>query len=274
MGLEKENDAPIGLFDSGLGGINVLVALLRVLPGENYIFLGDTANNPYGDKSLAKVRSLTKEGIDFLLSEGAKAIVVACNTATSAVIENLRQTLAVPVFGIEPAIKPAVMTEGHGKILLMATPLTIKEKKLIRLMNSLPDKESVISLACPGLAELIEAGDGEAAVRRIKELLAEVDTTGVTGVVLGCTHYPLIRQEIQQVLGRSVRFYDGAEGLARNVRRVLAQEGKLRSVQDRGQVRFIFTGDDREARALRARAIVARLQEENLLASFSTLTNS
>lgn len=259
MELGKENDAPIGVFDSGLGGVNVLAALLRLLPAENYIFFGDTANNPYGDKPLAQVKSLTKQGVDFLLNQGIKAIVVACNTATSAVIADLRQTITVPVFGIEPAIKPAVLTEGHGKILLLATPLTIKEKKLVRLMNSLPDKESIIPLACPGLAELIEAGDIAAAANRVEELLATVDTTGVTGVVLGCTHYPLIKQEIRQALGKEVRFYDGAEGLARNVRRVLANTGRLRAAGGSGQVRYVFTGEDQEARTRRAQALVAQL---------------
>ena len=256
---------PIGVFDSGLGGINVLAALKRILPNENYIFYGDTAHNPYGNKPVEIVKELTLNGVRFLLSEEAKAIVIACNTATSAVIEDLRKTLMVPVFGIEPAIKPAVTSLKDGKILLMATPLTIAEKKLQKLLEQLPNRESVVPLACPGLAEEIEANNGEDIKRILGELISRVDTDKITSVVLGCTHYPLVIDKISDALEKEVRFYDGSDGLARHVRRVLTEQNILNKYLDNDtaaeRVRFIFTSES-AAKEERAREILSSTKKK------------
>jgi glutamate racemase len=253
------NTNPIGVFDSGLGGVNVLAALRRNLPNENYIFYGDTANNPYGNKPVERVRELTLNGVRYLLSKEAKAIVIACNTATSAVIEELRRTLLIPVFGIEPAIKPAVTSLKDGKVLLMATPLTIAEKKLQNLLEQLPNRESVVPLACHRLAEAIEAGNDEDIKKILNDLMSRVDIGKITSVVLGCTNYPLAIDKISEALDKEVRFYDGSAGLARHVHRVLTERNDLNLSQNNESaenVRFIFTSDS-TAKEKRAREILS-----------------
>lgn len=236
------SDAPIGVFDSGLGGVNVLAELIRLMPEECYIYFGDTANNPYGTKPIEDVKQLTWDGVRWLIEQDVKAIVIACNTATSALINELRSRLTIPVFGIEPAIKPALLSPEQHRILLMATPLTIAEKKFRQLLAQMPHREAIVPIPCPGLAELIEDHPGELTEEKIRELFRGMDLSNVTGVVLGCTHYPLIQHQIETVIGHTVTFYDGAEGLARHVRQVLEEQQKLsEKKRDKPEIRFFFT---------------------------------
>lgn len=260
-GISLGSDEPIGVFDSGLGGLSVLAKLLCLMPNEQYIFFGDSGNNPYGTKPLSLVKELTWSGVDFLRSRGVKAIVIACNTATSAAIEELREKLDLPVFGIEPAVKPALASNGNGKILIMATPLTVAETKFKRLMESLSGREEIHVMACPGLAEMIECGDAEGIRRQLKELFAGVDTTCVSSVVLGCTHYPLIKDEIESVIGKKVHFYDGSDGLARYVQHVLTEGNLLRGDLPpvAAQIEYHITGEAAERQTLRAKQIVETL---------------
>lgn len=261
-GISVSNNAPIGVFDSGLGGLSVLAELIHLLPNEHYIFFGDTGHNPYGTKPVSIVQELTWTGVNFLLERGIKALVVACNTATSVTIEDLRAKLDIPVFGIEPAVKPAVTSGETGKVLIMATPVTIAEAKFRQLMESIPeDKDAVIPLACPGLAELIEAGDHLGIGHCLGELYASIDKSEVRSVVLGCTHYALVKEEIQKALGKPVRFFDGAEGLARHVQHILAQQDLLAEKDNRngGSVTYHMTGTSAEHQVVRAKAIVRQL---------------
>ena len=150
---------PIGVLDSGLGGISVLRELVRLMPEEDYLYFGDSKNAPYGTKTAEEVLRLTRNTVSFLLEQGAKAIVVACNTATSVAIRELRQEYpSIPMIGIEPALKPAVEAKAHSTVLVMATPMTLKKEKFSDLMHRYESDAKIIKVPCPGLVELIEGG--------------------------------------------------------------------------------------------------------------------
>lgn len=213
---------PIGVFDSGLGGISVLRACVRLLPQENFLFFGDSANAPYGEKSLDQVRALTLSAVDRLLAQGVKGIVVACNTATSAAIGLLRQLHpGLPIIGIEPAVKPAALAAGSSSVIVMATPLTIREDKYQKLAAAFCGHANVISLPCKGLAEMVERGifDGPVLDAYLQDLLLPFRYCNIDYIVLGCTHYPFVRKAIARNFGRPVSTSTGSEGTARQLRR-------------------------------------------------------
>lgn len=219
----------IGVFDSGVGGVSVLQHLVRELPHEDFRYFGDSANAPYGSKSAQEVQTLSLAIAKRMFEEGAKALVIACNTATSAAAPYLRGAYPqVPIIGVEPALKPAVLAQGDGKVLVMATEVTLSLDKFHRLEERWAKDTKVVTVACRGLVEHIERGDLDdpALVVLIDSLVGryrgEVDR-----VVLGCTHYPFVRGQIAQVLG-DVRFFDGGAGTARQLRRMLELHGLLR----------------------------------------------
>ena len=186
----KQTERPIAVFDSGVGGISVLRELVRLMPNENYIFFGDSKNAPYGGKSLEEVRELTECHVKHLLSEGAKAVVIACNTATSADVSILRKEYPdVPVVGIEPALKPAVQFMEHPRVLVMATPMTIREEKFHRLMARYEKDAEIYPLACPGIVEFVERGELNSAGLKafLYRLLKPYCEGTVDAIVLGCT---------------------------------------------------------------------------------------
>lgn len=233
---------PIAVFDSGVGGISVLRELLKVMPEEDYIYFGDSANAPYGTKTLDEVRELTCEHARRLLfEEGAKGLVVACNTATSAAVRCLREMYPdIPIVGIEPAVKPAVMCKEQPRVLVMATPMTIREEKFRKLMAQYEDQGEIIPLPCPGLMDFVERGDlsSEELKKYLTELLFEYKHNKVDAVVLGCTHYPFVKDMIKNTLGEEVLLFDGGEGTAREMRRRLAEQGLLKDSDKKGEVIF------------------------------------
>ena len=225
----EQREQPIGVFDSGLGGISVLRACTALLPQEDFLFFGDSANAPYGEKSLAQVRRLTIAAVDRLLAQGVKAVVVACNTATSAAIHDLRE--AYPdtiVIGIEPALKLAYDRYHGGGIGVMATPMTLREEKFEALMHRYDQSCRVYKIPAPGLVELVERGqaDSPEAESLLRELFAPYQGK-LDEVVLGCTHYPFAAKAISRVLGSGVALLDGGDGTARETRRRLAEAGLL-----------------------------------------------
>ncbi|MBR4758928.1 MAG: glutamate racemase [Lachnospiraceae bacterium] len=229
----------VGVFDSGVGGISILKKLTDLLPREDFLFYGDSANAPYGEKSEEEVRALSMDIIDRLVSRGAKAVVIACNTATSAVAQQAREKYpVVPIVGVEPAVKPAAMKLTHKKVLVMATPQTLAREKYRNLASRFEEQASLIPLACPGLAARIERGDldGEDLHWMLKDLLSPY-VGQVDGVVLGCTHYPFVKPQIRKVLG-DIPFFDGGEGTARQLRRRLTEEGFLTDRTTPGWVIF------------------------------------
>ena len=239
--IDEEKGQPIGVFDSGVGGISVLQELLRVMPCENYIYLGDSKNAPYGTKPLEMVRQLTFENVRVLLDQGAKGLVVACNTATSAAVRLMRSMYPeLPIVGIEPALKPAALQKEHPRVLVMATPMTVQQEKFRQLMARYEDKAEIYPLACPGLMEFIEAGDldSEQLHDFLQKLLGPYLDKGLDSIVLGCTHYPFARKMIRSIVGDAVTIFDGGEGTAREMRRRLAAADLLNPSEKPGRVRF------------------------------------
>ena len=222
------SETPIGVFDSGAGGVSVLRALVRELPRESFIYLGDSAHAPYGSKSAEEVLALSRKMVASLIEEGAKAIVIACNTATSAAAAALRHELDIPVIGVEPALKPAVCAHEGGRILVMATPVTLALDKYHELAHRLEARAEVVPIPCPGLAARVEQGALDAP--DVEELIrgyVGAYAGKADAVVLGCTHYPFVASTIEKVLG-DVELFDGAEGTARQLARVLAQKSLLK----------------------------------------------
>ena len=218
----------IAVFDSGVGGISVLRELVKLMPGENYLYFGDSANAPYGKKTTREVRELTLKNAQMLLGRNTKALVVACNTATSAAIDLLRETFPDRIIlGIEPALKPAIQQFPTGTIGIMATEVTLREEKLQRLMAQF-DTATVERISAPGLVECIE--HGKADFPETEELLRQILAPYIgklDALVLGCTHYPFVKNTIPRILGEKTVLFDGGEGTARQTRRLLEQAGLL-----------------------------------------------
>ncbi|MEY8000819.1 glutamate racemase [Clostridium sp. Mt-5] len=234
--MESE-DRPIGFFDSGIGGISVLREAVKVLPNEDFVYFGDSKRAPYGVRNVEQVKELTFNAVEFLLKKNIKALVIACNTATSAAIIDLRKRYSkyMPVIGIEPALKPAVEFNRKGKIVIMATPMTLSEKKFNNLMRKY-DKNSIIKpLPCPGLVELIEQGiiEGKKIEDYLKMKLDPLKDYGIAAVVLGCTHYPFIRKSISKVLDDDVPIIDGSKGTVEQLKRQLIKYNIVINNRDR-----------------------------------------
>lgn len=225
---------PVAVFDSGVGGVSVLRELVRVMPKEKFYFFGDSANAPYGTKSKYEVLQLTRDHVEHFIDKGAKGVCIACNTATSAAVRQLRlECPEFPIVGIEPALKPAVSFMDHPKVLVMATPMTIREEKFQNLLKKYGEEAEVYPLACPGLMEYVEAGKaGSQEVQDfLNDLLKDYAPGGKYGpmdaVVTGCTHYPFVADQIEKALGGGTRVFDGANGTAREMRRRLFAAGLL-----------------------------------------------
>lgn len=243
--LVKKKDLPIAVIDSGVGGISVLRELVKILPEERFLYFGDSKNAPYGTKDRAEVLEITKNNLELLKKRGIKALVVACNTATSTAVRILREENPdLPIVGIEPAVKPASQLCDHPKILVMATPLTLKEQKFKSLVARFADKGEFIPLPCAGLAELIETGDidGDEVRNYLIQLFAPYFDENIDGIVLGCTHYPHVKRVISDIWGNKVAIFDGGEGTARETKRRISEKGLLRHGE--GEVEIINTKGD------------------------------
>jgi len=245
----KEEHKPIGFFDSGIGGISVLREAVKLLPKENFIYFGDSKNAPYGVRTVEEVKKLTFNAFDFLISKNVKAIVVACNTATSAAIEDLRKEYdTMPVIGIEPALKPAVEFHRSGRIIIMATPMTLAEKKFSSLMKKYEEDADIQPLPCPGLVELIESGVTEGPIIEdyLKRKLDPYFEEGIAAVVLGCTHYPFIKGSLINVLKQDTPIIDGSLGTSRQLKRELSKFGILSKSNNRRKIEIYNSSDDPE----------------------------
>ena len=220
----------IAVFDSGLGGISVLRHLMHLMPGERYLYFGDSANAPYGSRTTQEVRELTLAAAEKLMAEKPlKALVLACNTATAAAVKDLRRKYPdLIVIGIEPALKVAADHYPGGRIGVMATEVTLREEKFDTLLSRFHENCSVTKIPMPGLVQLVEAGKtGTPEMNNLLETLLAPYVGKLDAVVLGCTHYPLAAKDIQRVLGETVVLLDGGEGTARETRRRLLEAGLL-----------------------------------------------
>ena len=187
---------PIGIFDSGIGGLSVLAKIIEKLPTEEYIYYADTDNVPYGIKTNEQIKEYVKKAVDFLMDKDVKAIVIACNTATSIAIEDIRKEYSIPIIGIEPAAKPAVEKRHNKKVLLMATPVTVREEKLKKLLKKVDTEHSVDLLAMPELVKFAEKGEFESkdVEEYIKKQLKDYKLEEYSELVLGCTHFPFLEK--------------------------------------------------------------------------------
>ena len=225
--MEKKN-LPIAVFDSGLGGISVLRELVKLMPEENYLYFGDSANAPYGTRTTAEVKLLTMNAAAMLHERGIKALVVACNTATAAAIADLREEYPdIVIVGIEPALKMATDRFPTGHVGIMATQVTLREEKLEHLVGRFPHVR-VERIPAPGLVELVEQGKIDTA--ETESLLRQILTPYIgqlDAIVLGCTHYPFVAKTVSKVLGAEVQVLDGGAGTARQTKRLLEEQGWL-----------------------------------------------
>jgi glutamate racemase len=248
-GTPVAGDGPVGIFDSGVGGLSVAREIHRALPTEDLLYVADTAYCPYGDRPDEEVRRRTLLLGSHMQEMGAKLLVVACNTATGAALEPLRAALRVSVVGLEPAVKTAVARTRTKRVGVLATSGTVRSARLARLIREHADGVQVLAQPCPGLADRIEAGelDGPALDARLRELTSPLMRAGVDEVVLGCTHYAFVSEALAQVLGPGVELIESAPAIARRTQSLLAQGGLARP-EGQGSFRLLTTGDPAKVR--------------------------
>lgn len=232
----------IGIFDSGVGGLTVLKEAVRLLPGEDYIYYADTEHVPYGTKPKDEVRRYIFEAADFFAAQGAEALIVACNTATSIAINDLRERYSFPIIGMEPAVKPAVEKADDRRVLVLATPITVREKKLHDLVLSL-DSEDIVDLhALPGLVELAErfTFDEDVVIPYLLEEFSDYDLKDYGAVVLGCTHFVFFRKHFKLILPQDIDIIDGNLGTVNRLRTLLESRGP--GACGEGKIEFYTSG--------------------------------
>lgn len=240
------SNAPIGIFDSGVGGLTVARAILDQLPNESILYIGDTARGPYGPRPLAEVRDFSLETLDFLVEQGVKALVIACNTASAAMLRDARERYSVPVIEvIQPAVRRAVAATRTGKVGVIGTRATIDSQAYLDAFAAAPQLQ-ITSTACPRFVDFVERGEtsGEAITQVAREYLAPMIAADVDTLVLGCTHYPLLTGVISYVMGNGVSLVSSAEETAKDLYRVLVEGSMLREAGAAAPThRFLATGD-------------------------------
>jgi glutamate racemase len=245
--LVRENQlAPIGLFDSGVGGLTILSALRHELPAEHYIFFGDTAHCPYGTRSEANITELSLQASQFLIDQRVKLIVVACNTASQVALNTLRATFSIPIVGIVPAVKPAARVTRRGRIGIAATNRTVETAYLQHLVDEFASDIEVYTVGCPELVALVERGElvGSEIEKELRHSLQPLLAKDVDVIVLGCTHFPALRPSIERVVGRRAQIIDSGAAIARRTHSVLDTEGLVHpSHPDKGTVQIWCSGD-------------------------------
>jgi glutamate racemase len=248
-------DRPIGVFDSGIGGLTVLRALVNAMPSEEFIYLGDTARLPYGTKSNEVIKRYSRENSEFLLARGIKLLVVACNTSSAVALEHIAGATMIPVVGvIEPGARAVVRATRSGKIGVIGTEATIASGAYTRTIQRLRPDAEIYTRACPLLVPLAEEGwvDNEVAERTVEFYLESLKRSGIDTLLLGCTHYPLLLRMFERVLGRRVRVVDSALSTAEAVRAELAALGLARGRGAGRQSFFVTEAPDRFIRVGRS----------------------
>jgi glutamate racemase len=243
--LVAHDRRPVGVFDSGVGGLSVLRAVRDELPGERLIYVGDSRYAPYGDRSVESVRQRATTLTQFLVEQGAKAVVVACNTATAIAVESLRAGFDVPIVAIEPAVKPAASRSRSRVVGVLATTGTISSPSMSKLLANYGSDVDFVIQPCPGLADQVEKGEltSEATRRLVERYVRPLADKGADIVVLGCTHYPFLRALIQEMAGPAVEVIDPATAVARELRRRLDAAAMLADPSGRGSEQFWTTGE-------------------------------
>jgi glutamate racemase len=238
--------APIGVFDSGVGGLSVLRHLRTALPAEDFLYVADSGHAPYGALSREFIRGRSLAIGEFLHERGAKALVVACNTATAAAVDALRNTLAIPVIAMEPGIKPAVAATRSKVIGVLATAGTLESARFFSLVNRYAGDCEIITQPCAGLVECVEANElnSPKTFALLKQYLEPLLAQGADTIVLGCTHYPFLRDALVELLGNDIAIIDTGPAVARELKRRLAEFDLLREA-GAGVATFWSSGDER-----------------------------
>ena len=264
------SNAPIGIFDSGVGGLTVARAILDQLPNESTIYIGDTARGPYGPRPLAEVREFALETLDFLVEQGVKALVIACNTASAAMLRDARERYKVPVIEvIQPAVRRAVAATRSGHIGVIGTRATVDSKAYLDAFAAAPQLQ-ITSIACPDFVEFVERGEtsGPAITKIARDYLAPVMEAKVDTLVLGCTHYPLLTGVISYVMGEGVTLVSSAEETAKDLYRTLVENNLLRDTRGGAPThKFLATGDAKAFESLARRFLgpeVTRVEHQDL----------
>jgi glutamate racemase len=240
---KNESDNPIGLFDSGVGGLTVLQQIMKVLPKENTVYLGDTARSPYGTKSVETVLRYSFENADFLIQKSVKLLVVACNTSTAVALKSLQENLSVPVVGvIEPGARAALAKTKNKRIGVIGTEATIQSGAYTQALRAIDPKVEVYSRACPLFVPLVEEGwlDNKVVDMAVASYLDGLKRRGIDTLILGCTHYPLLKKALRKFMGRGVRLVDSAEETAHEVLGVLMKKS-LERERGTGAASFFVT---------------------------------
>lgn len=245
MQTEFSPQQPIGIFDSGVGGLSVLCAVRDLLPHEHILYLADQAHVPYGPRQKSDIRDFSFGITEFLLAQGAKLIVVACNTASAAALNDLRARFPeIPFVGMEPAVKPAAAVTGTGRVGVLATPTTFAGDMYAALVDRFARGIEIYQSTCPGLVEQIEQGELDSPATRaiLEEALTPMLAAGVDTIVLGCTHYPFVIPLIQSITGPKVRTIDPAPAIARQTQRLLTERDWLNPDERAGEIQYFTSG--------------------------------
>ena len=241
--MPVNKDSPVGVFDSGIGGLTVLQRIMEALPRENTVYLGDTARSPYGTKSAETVLRYSFENSDFLIQKGVKIVVVACNTSTAIALEALKESLSIPVVGvIEPGVKRALEKTSSKRIGVIGTEATIQSGAYTRALKALDPGVEVYSRSCPLFVPLVEEGwlDHPVVNMTVESYLGSLKQSGIDTLILGCTHYPLLKKAIRKFMGRGVELVDSAEETAKAVGAILRQRS-LGRTRGKGSASFFVT---------------------------------
>lgn len=237
---------PIGVFDSGVGGLTVAAEVIKQLPNESIIYFGDTARFPYGPRSAEELKKFVFQIVEFLQREGVKFIVIACNSASSAALEWAQARFDTPIVGVvEPGAQAAVATTRTRRIGVIGTQATVSSLAYVKAVETFDTGAEVYQQACPDLADFVEQGEtsGERIKKVITDYLKPIMVKEIDTLILGCTHYPLLSEAIKEVVGESIKLISSAEEAAREIKEILKEKGHLRTDSSSPVYRFISTGD-------------------------------
>lgn len=232
------DNRPIGLFDSGVGGLSVLLEIKKILPKENIVFLADQGHNPYGAKTKKQLQNLSKRITDYLLKYDIKTLVIACNTATCYALDSLRAQFKIPIVGVVPAVKPAADLTKNGKIAVMSTPATAKSDYLADLVAENASGAKVLKLGCDGLEESVEYWQVKDIAKLLDKYVSQVKKFNADVIVLGCTHFPFLKGQIQAKIGKKVKIIDSGKAIANRVKFILKDK---KALSDKNHKDLYFT---------------------------------
>lgn len=258
--MSKKKRSPIGLFDSGVGGLSVFQEVKKLLPDREYIFLADQAHVPYGRKTQKELQDLSARIVKFLLYRDIGILIVACNTATCYALDYLRQMFKIPIIGVVPALKPAAKITKNNKIAVMSTPATAKSTYLKNLTKKFAQGKEILLLGCKGLEDAVETLDRKTIKTLLDKYTEEVCDFGADTVVLGCTHYPFLKTQIKMRIGSKIRILDSGRAIAKRTKQILKRTED--NTKGRANETFYTTGNPREFSQVASQLLKYKIQAE------------